>query len=111
MFYIKSQTCDLYFTGEFDRYLPPNPYLGELDEALGFQTYDKALNYLQAHVLGGKIIEDKDVPEVDFWKSEHHKLKENMRELANLSAFDWNTMSEDGRKKFHEMVKEISWRY
>ena len=107
MFYIKSQHDDLYFTGEFDRSLPPDPYLGTLDEALEFQTYDDALNYLQAHVLGGKIIEDKDVPEVDFWKSEHHKAREQLREILNAAAFLWDSATEEQKKRFFEAVKEI----
>lgn len=98
MFYVKSG--DLYFTGEFDRSFPPNPYLGTLDEAISFETYDDALNWLHVRVEGGKIIEGKDIPEADFWKGEHNKLREQLREISNAASFNYDTMPEHSRKMF-----------
>lgn len=111
MFYIKSQTCDLYFTGEFDRSLPPDPYLGTLDEALNFETVEAANEWLKIEELTGEIVEDKNIPKVDFWKSEHHKVREQLREISNAAAFIWDSASEEKKKRFFETVKEISWRY
>jgi hypothetical protein len=107
MFYIKSG--DLYFTGDFDRSFPPDPYLGTLDEALRFTSREDAEHWTER--CGGVIIEGKDVPEVDFWKGENHKSREQLREIANLAIFDYDIMPEDGRKKFFELIKEIAWRY
>lgn len=111
MFYIKSQTCDLYFTGEFDRSFPPNPYLGTVEEAFSFETREDALNWLHMRVQGGKIIEEKDIPEADKLKGDIYRLRENMRELANAAAFLWDSATEEQKKRFFEMVKEIAWRY
>lgn len=106
MFYVKS--CGLYFTGDFDRSFPPDLYVGTVDEALGFETREDAEHWVE--MCGGETVEDKDVPEVDFWKGELHKAREQLREISNAASFDYDTMPEDGRKKFFELIKEIAWR-
>ena len=104
MFYIKSG--DLYYTGEFDRCLPPNPYLGSFDESLEFKTYDAALNWLHQNVLGGEIIEYKDIPEVDTLKAENLKLK-NLLSRAR-AGLDYNLLAAWGQEDLEEeMAKAL----
>ena len=77
-FYVKSG--DLYYTGEFDRSVLPCPYLGSFYEALKFESLEDAEHWVER--LGGEIIEGKDVPDIDFWKGEHHKAREQLREIS-----------------------------
>jgi hypothetical protein len=104
MFYVKSG--NLYYTGEFDRCYPPNPYLASFDEAIGFSSYQEAWDWQEKY--GGDILSRERVPEIDLLRGEIHRLNEILREIYNASAFDYDSMPENGRKKFYEVVKDLA---
>lgn len=35
---------------------------------------------------------------------EYDKIREEIKDLRNAASFDWDTMPEDGRRKFREVV-------
>jgi len=86
VFYVKSG--DLYYTGGFDRSLPPDPYLGTVDEALEFETWISAVEWAESYGLkSSQVLSSSEIPEVDFWKGEHHKTREPKKnEIVRLKT-------------------------
>jgi hypothetical protein len=109
MFYVKSG--DLYYNGQFSRSFLPDLYLGTIDEALEFETWISAVEWAESYGLkSSQVLSRSEIPEADFWRGEHHKAREQLREIINEVAFDWDSATDEQKKRFFETVKEISWR-
>jgi hypothetical protein len=101
MFYVKSG--DLYYTGEFDRCYPPNPYLGTFDEAIEFKTFISAFAWAESYGLkGSQVLGRDEIPEVDLLKAENSKLRKLLARAK--SALD---CSLKGHPELEEEISDI----